>query len=389
MQLLGVVPELIRFEPRNALVLVVFAGSRTCAAYRVDLPEPSSDTVYKRLATTLIGMLCRIRGADGVVPIVYTDDTFQECGGIPRETFATRFVSRARVGGFRVLDALCVAADGWGSYLAEDGGARHPLADVEAAVAARREAPDALPVLAAPERQTRLPRVGAVARERTARAYTQLARVTALDFCSGVGAGVEADVGSDAAPTDVDAGAFVDPVWFAETCLRWDSAALTPVQAALIAVAVRTPATRDIIMLSWAWGVDIGRRAAEFNKRWQAGEPVDPHDDVALALGGMGGLSAPDTARLDAAIELLRHVAARLPNSLRVPTLTMLAWLNWAVGRGSVAGRYVTRARRIDAAYGLAELLDELLGMGALPEWLYLRDAREVAAVSRAGYTRS
>ena len=375
LQVLAVVPELVGFTPRDSLVLIVFAGSSTCAAYRVDLPAPSSDVVYKRLATTLIGMLCRVRGADGVIPVVYTTDRFDECGGVPRERFATLFVSCARVGGFRVLDALCVAADGWASYMSEPI-QHHPSAELEAALAARRGAPDALPVLAAPDRQVRLPRSNARERARTAEAYAQLGRV-ALTGDLGPRSGLPVEVESVA-----------DPVWLAELCLQWDAARLTPVQAALIAFSVRAPSVRDIVMFCWAWGADVGRRAAEFNRRWQTGASVDPKDDVALALGGMGGLPAPDSARMDRAIELLRQVAARLPNSLRAPTLTMLAWLNWAAGRGSVAGCYVQRAQRVDAGYGLAELLGTLLSNGALPEWLYIRDAREAVRAS-SRYTRS
>lgn len=367
-QLLAVVPELVGFAPRDSLVLVVFCGSRTCAAYRVDLPAPSSDAVYKRLVTTLIGMLCRVRGADGVIPVVYTDDAFAECGGIPRQTLAAHLVSRARSGGFRVLDALCVAGDGWASYLDESDPRPRPLAALQVAVAARRDDPEALPVLAAPDRQVRLPRCSARERERTARAYTQLGQVC-----------LTGDVGRDSElPVEIEPVA--DPVWFAELSIGWDAAQLTAVQAALIAFAVRAPASRDVVMLSWGWGPEVGRRAARFNQGWQAGDPVDPHDDVALAIGGMGALPAPDPNRVERAIELLRQVAARLPNGLRAPALTMLAWLNWSRGRGTVAGHYLQRARRVDPCYGLAELLDRLLWQGMLPEWLYLRDAPEPVA---------
>jgi hypothetical protein len=366
-QLLAVVPELVGFAPRNSLVLVVFCGSRTCAAYRVDLPEPSSDVVCKRLATTLIGMLCRIRGADGVVPVVYTDDAFAECGGIPRETFATHLVARARTGGFRVLDALCVGSDGWDSYLDAGSGGARALEELEAAVDARRSDPGALPVLAAPERQVRLPRCKQVERDRTASAYAELARVC-----------LTGEVGRDSdLPVEIEP--LADPVWLAELSIGWDAAHLTAVQAALVAFAIRAPAVRDVVMLSWGWGPEIGRRAAEFDERWRTGAAVDPEDDVALAIGGMGGLPVPDPARLDCAVQLLRHVAARLPDGLRAPALTMLAWLNWARGRGSVAGNYLERARRIDPGYSLAELLDRLLWQGMLPEWLYARDARDAA----------
>jgi hypothetical protein len=82
----------------------------------------------------------------------------------------------------------------------------------------------------------------------------------------------------------------------------------------------------------------------------------------------------PDPERIERAIELLRSTAAHLPERHRAPLLTMLGWLHWALGRGSVAGRFVDAARRIDPRYGLAELLARMLGAGMLPEWAYRAD---------------
>ena len=55
------------------------------------------------------------------------------------------------------------------------------------------------------------------------------------------------------------------------------------------------------------------------------------------------------------------------------PLLASLGWLSWALGRGSVAGEYVRRAREADPEYGFAELLDTMLGNGMLPEWAFDR----------------
>jgi hypothetical protein len=49
----------------------------------------------------------------------------------------------------------------------------------------------------------------------------------------------------------------------------------------------------------------------------------------------------------------------------------MLGWLNWALGRGSRARRYVNEARAIDPGYGMAELLDSIASSGMLPEWAF------------------
>ncbi|GAB2461743.1 hypothetical protein HD599_001011 [Conyzicola lurida] len=52
----------------------------------------------------------------------------------------------------------------------------------------------------------------------------------------------------------------------------------------------------------------------------------------------------------------------------------MLAWLNWALGRSSVAHRFVVAAAEIDDEYGLVEIISTMLDRGFLPEWAF--DAR-------------
>jgi hypothetical protein len=49
----------------------------------------------------------------------------------------------------------------------------------------------------------------------------------------------------------------------------------------------------------------------------------------------------------------------------------MLAWCHWALGAGTLAGRWVDQARAIDPEYGLAELLDRMLSAGRLPDWAW------------------
>lgn len=51
----------------------------------------------------------------------------------------------------------------------------------------------------------------------------------------------------------------------------------------------------------------------------------------------------------------------------------MLAWLSWALGRGSLAGQYIRLARAIDPSYSMAELLDTMLSNGMMPEWVLER----------------
>ncbi|HEY5224191.1 MAG TPA: DUF4192 domain-containing protein [Microbacteriaceae bacterium] len=366
--LLALVPQLVGFRPQNSLVLVAFNGKRTCGAYRVDLPEPASDSAYKRMATTLIGMLCKVRGADGVIPVIYTDDRFDECGGIPRETFAMIMLGRARTAGFAVKDALCVAPDGWGSYFDDPDAVDQPrtLAMIDES-SAHASIPDhERAALRSPQERAELPSVDLARRERIGRAVAQLRTESAGESAHSGNNGAAARVG------DIDSlfDAWEGLVAFAEVALRLEGATISPDLAAQIMLTADCPSLRDVLLFDWAWGRDIGLRTYRLNQRHTRGELITTEDDGALGLAGIG-MPRPDPERIATAIELLRHLAACAPKSVRAPLLTMLAWLHWALGSGSTAGLFVAQAQKIDPRYGLAELLGSMLQNGMLPEWSF------------------
>ncbi|MBU4466243.1 MAG: DUF4192 domain-containing protein, partial [Actinobacteria bacterium] len=117
-QFLALVPHLVGFTPTRSLALIPFAGSRTLGAMRFDLPETSDSDEIARIASTCIGMVCRIPGADGVAAVIYTDAAYLTPGeSTTGDGLARALLQRADSCGLRVTDALCVAADAWGSYL--------------------------------------------------------------------------------------------------------------------------------------------------------------------------------------------------------------------------------------------------------------------------------
>src|SRR5690606_2942436 len=103
-----------------------FAGTRTLGVMRVDLPAADADVDLDSVAATLVGMVCRIREADGVALVVYTGEDFDVRDGVAQESFVRALIGKADACGLRLMEALCVAADGWGSYV-EEGSPRHPL----------------------------------------------------------------------------------------------------------------------------------------------------------------------------------------------------------------------------------------------------------------------
>jgi len=476
---LALVPQLAGFRPRNSVMIVAFRGNRTCAAMRFTVPDvdagenletaPDPDTGlgYGTVAGRLVGILCKVRGADAVVPVVYTDARFAGAASIPHAEFVRALVDRARTAGFLVRDALCVAEDGWGSYLDENpprGG--RPLAAIESSpvnVAIPRELRKELgPVDAGSE----LPTVDLVTQERVARLVAGLreyvgtpgdrtvtnAAEPALvgselieseligpeligpeliepgtferehgggrpdrydsgtdgfeemyhnddpddesdddpddesdgrddseldDLFAGDGYGDDsndayaADAYDASGAGDADDADLPRSGWlpgFAEDMLQLTPDSIDDRAAAVLILYLQSPMMRDVVMLQWAFGLEVGELALDENQRYFAGE--DPAEFLAAPLMWGDG-PRPDVPRVRAAIALVKALAARAPRSMRPPLLCQLAWFNWALGKSSLAGRFVGEAERIDANYGLAELLRSMLEAGYLPEWAF------------------
>jgi hypothetical protein len=378
---LALVPQLTGFLPENSMVLVAFRGNRTCGALRFNLPDPQApEKVHKRIASTLMGTLCKIPGVDAVVPVVYTDDGFGTTVGIPHQRFAKTLADRAKLSGFLLRDSLCVAADGWGSYLDPDcpAGGR-PLDEIASsavhqAIPERRE-------LATLHSGADLPRMDLAVTEKLARIFRRYERLA----------------GDPATRPELIelVGDVLDPVDTAETALLWNVEDLSLDDAAALLFLVQSPPTRDQMMLQFAFGRAVGEETYDLNVRYstiqrltgrsmddivmaerelyEAGERENPGPSGAGTADLMMGMTRhrPDPDRIERAISLLKVLVAMAPKSARPAPLCMLAWLSWALGRGSIAGIFIDRALDIDGRYSLALLLHTLFGSGHLPEWAY------------------
>lgn len=374
---LALVPQLVGFNPEQSMVLVAFRGNRTCGALRFNLPDPEAPArVHKRIATTLIGTLCKIPGVDAVVPVAYTAESFAAVSGIPHESFMGCLVQRAEMSGFLVRDALCVAADAWGSYLdpkCPAGG--RGLAEITASHAHEAIPTAARRGLGTLHTAAELPRISPVMKDRVLHEYRRYLRLDPPG--DGQGALVPA------------VGEVLDPVDIAEACLAWDASRPAATDVACLLFVVQNPCHRDQVMLQFAFGREIGVQAWTMNRAYAAlqrstGRDLDdliaeelecdaPPEaqtlgDLMLGLGG----DRPDPDRIERSIALLKTVVASAPRRSRPAPLCMLGWLSWTLGRGSVAGLFVDQALSIDPTYGMALVLNTLVGSGTLPEWAYM-----------------
>lgn len=360
--LLALVPELAGFRPVESLVLVAFRGKRSRGALRVDLPDTADADALSAVASSLIGLLCKIPEVDAVVPLVYTSARF-DAGNVPPHGEAMNaLIFHAERSGFLVRDALCVAADGWASYLdtavPPGGRSLSLIADsaVNAQLAAERP-PGAPADRAMPDQRGPDPRGGTAdlaTRQRMGRLINRF-RAMAND---------EAALGEPSA----ELAALLELPAVAEMSLCCPVETVSELDAAALLFAMQDPPTRDMLLIHWAFGVEAGARAERENLRFAAGEPGAGRESAALFWGDG---PRPDPERIEAAIELLLELVARSPRRCTPPALCMVAWLNWALGRSSRAAVFLEMALAIDPGYGLAGILETMLAIGRLPEWAF------------------
>ncbi|WP_022884214.1 DUF4192 domain-containing protein [Glaciibacter superstes] len=380
---LALVPQLLGFLPEQSMVLVAFRGNRTCGALRFNMPvDTAPEKVHKCIATTLIGTICKIPRVDGVVVVAYTGDPFVSPGGLPGRRFAETLARRAELSGFRVKDVLCVAADGWGSYDDPECPSQgRPLAEIETSAALLLPQCDTSTELATLRDGAELPRVERAAKEQFGRA---LRRYQRLAWEPGADQGL------------LDATGVLDSIDIAEALFGWDSAELDPDEAAGLLFLVQEPPIRDQIMLQIAFGREVGEETYDVNVRYAAIQRATglSMDEIVIAEElrlrsseqespkGIGGVrmadrmvgwsnERPDPERIQHAIDVLKKIIALSPRAARPAPLCMLAWLSWALGRGSVGGMFVDKALAEDPTYSMAILLNTMFSTGHLPDWAY------------------
>jgi hypothetical protein len=358
-QFLSLVPRLLGYTPTRSIVLIPMGEGRSVGAMRVDLPPGDDPDTVDRVASTLIGMMCRIPEADGLIVVIYTDAAVS--GALPHARMADALGRCAEASGLRLVDVLIIAADGWGSHL-EPGvppGGR-PLSELTT-TAGPGSPPQGDQVSGAdlpPHRAAERRQVGAAMRSLRA----------SLELLCGVPSDAEPDSRID--PAALEAACELDDLpRLYERALGWDAANLPPIRAAMLAWCLARPALRDVALVQWVGDVVRGQDALEAQRRWEDGAEYPA--DLASVMWGEG--PRPDAERLERAVALTRHVAALAPRKQRAGALATCAWLSWALGRSSHADRYAELAHEIDAQLGLADIVRSFVTAGHLPDWAFRR----------------
>jgi len=364
--LLALIPGLVGSTPRSSLVVVLFAGRHSRGALQVHLPAGTDvdRQVADAAAERALGFACRAPGVDAIVPVVYTDDAFGAGAEPPGRTIADAVLELASAQGFMVKDALCSAADGWGSYLdpALPAGGHSPGIVASAAV-------PPVPPLPWELVTTEVPRVDVA----TFAAVDLEYRVLCARLASML------DAAADHARTTwrIDVGDAVErldglPAVFEDALARGVDA-MTAREVAFLLLSLSRPWASDLALMQWAFGRELGEELDDAERAY-GHLPVGTDDPevfhrVAHLLVGDG--PHPDVQRIRAASSLLLSVAARASESARVAPLAMLAWLSWALGQSTRATAFLAELVDEELDHPLAATVGSLIRQGHLPAWAF------------------
>ena len=363
---LRIVPALAGFTPRQSLVLLPFRGSRAYGAMRLDLP--GDDVSLEEYADTAVGLALRVPGTDAVAAVVYTDAEAHPTGDglvLPFAVEVDELLGCADDAGLRVVDALCVTPSGWASYLVDDP-ALGPLTDIATTAGPSHDDACGADVSGDQFAGTELPSADLAEKEWVGRALLELTEMLCRDK-RGTLSGRENPMAIAALVMLEDVPAFFESV------LRTPDD-LPPFASAALLWCLNRPLFRDVAIAQWATDLSGGTRTLAAQLAF-AGAGTTVPDDLGQVFLGRG--PTPDLERLRLALSVVRRVAAQAPRAYRPAPLTAAAWLSWALGRSTHAGGYLEMVREIDPQYGLAALLDTMIGGAILPEWAFRRGPAE------------
>ena len=360
-EFLGLVPALAGFTPRQSLIMLPFDGARAQGAMRIDLP--GDDVDREDFAEAALQALLQVRDVDAVALVVYTDDEAQSVPDgvlLPHLSTIEVLLDVGSHAGLRIVEALCVTPHGWSDYLDDDPVVR-PLDGIRTP----SDVPGIGDVGGDQLSGSELPASDLVEREHVGRALRELE-----DTLENQRQG-RAHVSIEQNPLAlIMAEAVLDDLpCFAEELLEVPVGDDAYACAALL-WCLNRPTLRDAVLVQWATDLDFGRRALDAQLRF-----ADGHDAIPDAVGQvfLGRGKRPDPDRLGCALQVVRAAAARAPRHAKPGALTAAAWLSWALGRSSHAGRYVDEALAIDPQHSMAALISTMLSAAMLPEWVLNR----------------
>lgn len=309
-ELLQRIPLLTGFELTQSVVCVAFHRDRSTGAFRLALPTGPN---VAHISPAIVGIAARYPREVAFVVVFYGDDER------PHLELAQAVARAMHDAGVKVRELLWQSQSSWGSYL--DDVVHEYLPLVNAGSSPNR-------VASSVDVTTKY----AVAPE-----------------------AVRAELRSMRAP-DLS----VQLVERIESALQPTACAHT---VATLVAALEVPSLRDLIVMQWAFGRAVGVEYVQALSRGMRPPRL-------AALSGSGA-EHPQFARA-AQVRTTCHRLRALGFDFVHPALwTIEGWMCWAVGESQVAGECFEYALELDHDYVLAQLCNQLVRSGHVPDWVF------------------
>lgn len=392
--ILGYIPHMLGYWPEDCLVAITMQGKVLGATLRVDLPSHRSYRALAGFAEQIRGYLMADEDADAVVFAIYTDAGWAD-GSVVKDSMPLLEALRHSLEeiGVTVRDAWLLGAGFWRSAYCDD------------------------------ERCCPFPG-SSVERIKESRLSAEL-----VYMGSSIGPSPQSRQG----PPLPDRGNLPDPLliqaefryqerlgsaWRNERCLDYVLAVwqhvltqtltrtgrATPListmnvdLAGFLRATLTVPAWRDAVVVMAAAGRGSAKSgAAAFGLFHAEEQAVPPFDASELGLPGSVGAPAgepgDDTDEGDVytygdvlmglrpavpdwkSLDVLQRVLSELcvdgeSGDAAAAAMTLLGWISWCKGSGSIAHAYLSRAEAARPGYRLAELLSGVVEQGTICEW--------------------
>lgn len=336
---LAYIPHALGFHPQKSLVLLLIVGQRLEATLRVDLPGKIHPEDRQAWVDQVLGLLRRLPQIRSVVAVVYAADETQNPHRIPYREVIGELDLALALTDVHLRQAWCLSGDRLWDYAEDDVKATSPrpnvaLGDTNLSLVFAGSAP-----LDRPWDGTGIPEWD------DAEHVRRLATSLEQDVLDGLEQWAEVlDMG------DAQALAFLH-------CSQFD--------AARMLAGLKKRIVRDVLPYLAGVGAEQTIKMTEQLCLNSVTGQAKPLADFLLGRGWQ----CPDWKRIERLWTICRDLLGVALDEERHALLCILAWIEWARGRGSMAIVLLDRVLDEQGDYRLAQLLRELMNRGAMPEW--------------------
>ncbi|MCW2133304.1 DUF4192 domain-containing protein [Arthrobacter sp. VKM Ac-2550] len=387
--ILGYIPHALEFQPRQSLVLLSLNGKRLGATLRLDLPTDSGEEELARFADAASAYLRKDSRADSSLLVLYTDALERSVQFPPYETLLDLLLTSLDGAGLPVRDGWVVGPEHFrclhckGPGCCPAGG--HPVERIAESTINAEMIFRGSSVAPSVSQAVALRRSGAVVAESATAMCNESSEILRM---------LE--------------GSWHAPEVFRRTLLCWDAAIRSgpgPERIPFLLASLTSFHVRDAVIVLICRGLDAAYGGAVSSgvltgteppgmdvpltgpfpcATWKPGKTLDAYRRIfdAVLLGNSS--QAPQWTRVDRAADLLVRLYCGSEGPSKAAAGTLLAWIEWARGRGSMAHEALEMVLQEFPDYSLARLLNDFVETGILPVWAMDRDSSWSGSGERA-----